>query len=169
VFWVELARTHATWSAGPEAGATPLPPPLPAGTPPRTLLYVEDNPANMALVESLIARRPDLHLLGAADAVLGIEYARVCQPSVILMDINLPGLSGIDAMKVLHADPSTAHIPIVAISANAVPRDIEKGLEAGFFDYLTKPIKVTQFMEVLDAALASSGVPTAPAATGDGK
>ena len=169
VFWVELARTHPTWSAGPEAGVTPLPLPLPAGTPPRTILYVEDNPANMALVENLIARRPDLHLLGAADALLGIEYARVCQPSAILMDINLPGLSGIDAMKLLRADAATAHIPIVAISANAVPRDIEKGLEAGFFDYLTKPIKVTQFMEVLDAALASPRVTQEPSSTGGKK
>ena len=69
------------------------------------------------------------------------------------MDINLPGISGIEAMKILRADPSTAHIPIIALSANAVPRDIEKGLEAGFFNYLTKPIKVNQFMDALDVAL----------------
>jgi len=75
---------------------------------------------------------------------------------VILMDINLPGISGIEAMKILRADPSTAHIPIVALSANAMPRDIQKGLQAGFFNYLTKPIKVNQFMDALDAALKSS-------------
>ena len=80
------------------------------------------------------------------------------------MDINLPGISGIEAMKILRADPATAHIPIIALSANAVPRDIEKGLEAGFFNYLTKPIKVDQFMDALDAALAFSQ--TAPARTG---
>jgi CheY-like chemotaxis protein len=72
---------------------------------------------------------------------------------VILMDINLPGISGIEAMSILRADPSTAHIPIIALSANAVPRDIEKALEAGFFNYLTKPIKVDQFMAALDTAL----------------
>jgi len=72
------------------------------------------------------------------------------------MDINLPGLSGIDAMKILHAGTATAHIPIIALSANAVPRDIERSLEAGFFNYLTKPIKVNQFMDALDAALAAS-------------
>jgi len=72
------------------------------------------------------------------------------------MDINLPGLSGIDAMKILHAGTATAHIPIIALSANAVPRDIERSLEAGFFNYLTKPIKVNQFMDALDAALAVS-------------
>jgi len=69
------------------------------------------------------------------------------------MDINLPGISGIAAMKILRADPSTAHIPTIALSANAVPRDIEKALEAGFFNYLTKPIKVDKFMDALDAAL----------------
>ena len=69
------------------------------------------------------------------------------------MDINLPGISGIEAMRILRADPSTAHIPIIALSANAVPRDIQKGLEAGFFRYLTKPIKVNHFMEALDMAL----------------
>jgi CheY-like chemotaxis protein len=72
------------------------------------------------------------------------------------MDINLPGINGIDAMKILQADPRTAHIPIIALSANAVPRDIEKALEAGFLDYLTKPIKVNLFMNMLDAALKLS-------------
>jgi CheY-like chemotaxis protein len=69
------------------------------------------------------------------------------------MDINLPGISGIEALKILREDPATAHIPVVALSANAMPRDIEKGLEAGFFRYLTKPIKVNEFMETLDVAL----------------
>ena len=103
-----------------------------------------------------IARRPDLRLLSAADGSLGIEYARAYQPEVILMDINLPGISGIEAMKILHADPSTAHIPIIALSAHAVPRDITRGLEAGFFNYLTKPIKVDELLDALDAALTHS-------------
>jgi len=117
------------------------------------LLYVEDNPANLALVEALIARRPDLRLLSAADGDLGIEFARAYQPDLILMDINLPGISGIEAMKILHKDPSTAHIPVIALSANAMPRDIESGMEAGFLTYITKPIQVNQFMDALDAAL----------------
>jgi CheY-like chemotaxis protein len=119
----------------------------------RTLLYVEDNPANLKLVEQLIARRPDIRLLSAVDGNLGIELARDSQPQVILMDINLPGISGIEALKILREDPATAHIPVVALSANAMQRDIEKGLKAGFFWYLTKPIKVKEFMDVLDAAL----------------
>jgi len=119
----------------------------------RTLLYVEDNPANLMLVEDLIARRPDVRLLSAIDGNRGVEIARASRPDVILMDINLPGISGIQALKILRADPATAHIPVVALSANAIPRDIEKGLEAGFFRYLTKPIKVNEFMDALDVAL----------------
>ncbi len=157
VFWFELSLTTAPLLAVQEAEHAALAQPqVPDGTPQRTLLYVEDNPANLELVEQLIARRPDLRLLSAADGNLGIEFARVYQPEVILMDINLPGISGLEAMKILRADPSTAHIPIIALSANAVPHDIEKALEAGFFNYLTKPIKVNQFMDALDAALKIS-------------
>jgi signal transduction histidine kinase/ActR/RegA family two-component response regulator len=124
-----------------------------ASTSPRTLLYVEDDLANLALVEQLIARRSDLKLLTALDAHLGIQLARANQPDVILMDINLPGISGFDALKILRKDPATAHIPVVALTANAVPRDIQKGLEAGFFHYLTKPIKFNEFVDALDVAL----------------
>jgi signal transduction histidine kinase/CheY-like chemotaxis protein len=155
VFWIELGLT-----AGPVLGAEDNRPQshlllsVPAGALPRTVLYVEDNPANLELVEQLVARRPDLRLLSAADGELGIAMARDYRPEVILMDINLPGIGGHDAMKLLHADASTAHIPIIALSANAVPRDIEAALEAGFVSYITKPIKVQQFMEALDLALS---------------
>jgi len=127
-----------------------------AGGPRRTLLYVEDNPANLKLIEQLIARRPTIRLLTAVDGNLGIQLARAHQPDVILMDINLPGISGIEALKVLRDDPATAHIPVVALSANAMPRDVAKGLEAGFFSYLTKPIKVPEFLVALDAALGAA-------------
>jgi PAS domain S-box-containing protein len=129
------------------------------------LLYVEDNPANLALVEQLIARRGDLKLLTAVDAFIGIELAHAYMPDVILMDINLPGMSGFGALQALRRDPLTAHIPVLALSANAVPRDIEKGLEAGFFRYLTKPIRVHEFMDALDLALlhAAEHQPATPA------
>jgi CheY-like chemotaxis protein len=117
-----------------------------------TLLYIEDNPANLALVEQLIERRTDLKLLTAINGHLGIALARAYQPEVILMDINLPGLSGFGALKVLQDDPATSHIPVLALSANAVPRDIQKGIDAGFFRYLTKPINVVEFMDALDLA-----------------
>ncbi len=120
----------------------------------RTLLYVEDNRANMELVNQLIAMRPDMNLLGAEDGRRGIEMARLHLPELILMDINLPGISGIQALKLLRQDPATRHIPVMALSANAMPKDIEKGLEAGFFRYLTKPIKIDEFMQALDQGLA---------------
>ena len=150
-FWVEL-----NGSSAPELvldGVQALHLPRTASSAQRTLLYVEDNPANLALVEQLIARRSELKLLTAIDAHLGMQLARTYQPDVILMDINLPGISGYGALKLLHDDPVTAHIPVMALSANAVPREIEKGLEAGFFRYLTKPIKVLEFMDALDVAL----------------
>ena len=124
--------------------------------PQHTLLYVEDNAANLMLIEDLVARRPDIHLLSARDGIRGIELARKALPDLILMDINLPDISGLQALRILAKDRATSHIPVIALSANAVPSDIEKGLEAGFFRYLTKPIKVAEFMETLDVALKFS-------------
>lgn len=154
VFWVELNLTTERQTIGGAAiAASAAHAQVESDAPSRTLLYVEDNPANLMLVEDLIARRPDIRLLSARDGIRGVEIARTCLPDVILMDINLPGISGIKALKILSEDPTTAHIPVVALSANAIPRDIEKGLDAGFFRYLTKPIKVNEFMETLDVAL----------------
>jgi len=157
VFWVELTLTDAPQLVVQDEALATLPrTDAPLATPLQTLLYVEDNPANLELVEQIIARRSDLRMLGAADASLGIEFARVYLPAVILMDINLPGISGIEAMKILRAEPTTAHIPIIALSANAAPHDILRGTEAGFFNYITKPIRVDQLMDALDAALLFS-------------
>jgi PAS domain S-box-containing protein len=165
VFWVELSLTSAPQLALHETEHAALSHAhLPDGMPQRTLLYVEDNPANLELVEQIVARRADLRLLSAADANLGIEFARAYQPEVILMDINLPGISGVEAMKILRADPLTAHIPIIALSANALAHDIERALAAGFFNYLTKPIKVNAFMDALDVALKFSKTEAARAA-----
>jgi CheY-like chemotaxis protein/anti-sigma regulatory factor (Ser/Thr protein kinase) len=155
VFWVELLST-APLSLPLSARAAmtaAVPAPAPNGMRMRTLLYVEDNPANLKLVERLVDRRPDLRLLSAIDGNRGVELARSCQPDVILMDINLPGISGTEALRILREDKATAHIPVMALSANAMPRDIEKGLEAGFFRYLTKPIKVAEFTDALNLAL----------------
>jgi len=153
VFWFEL-----NWAAAPQLAVDKTEPANPQaqvqhGAPLRTLLYVEDNPANLKLIEQLIARRPDMRLLTAKDGNLGIQIARASRPEVILMDINLPGIGGIEALRILREDPATARIPVVALSANAMPRDIEKGLQAGFFRYLTKPIKVNEFMHTLDETL----------------
>ena len=154
VFWFELSSATAPQVAAELAQPVAAPATkIEHGAPRHSLLYVEDNPANLDLVEQLIARRPDLRLLSATDGNSGIELARREQPEVILMDINLPGISGIQALKILREDPLTAHIPVLAISANAMSTDIRKGMDAGFFGYLTKPIKVSEFMEALNAAL----------------
>ena len=92
-------------------------------------------------------------MISAMDAPLGIKLARAHQPDLVLMDINLPGMSGLEALKVLRRDPLTAHIPVIAVTANALPRDIKLGMEAGFFCYLTKPIKVVEFLAAIDLAL----------------
>ena len=155
VFWVEMLSTEAPETdAGLNEVESQEQPPVPTDGPRRTLLYVEDNPANMRLVEQLIARRPDLEMLTAVNGTLGVEVARTSQPDVILMDINLPGISGTEALKILQQDSATAHIPVVAVSANAMPHDIAAGLEAGFLSYLTKPINFKQFMDTLNEALA---------------
>jgi len=168
VFWIELGQTRAPQLADQDAGGAALPQSqAPEGTALRTVLYVEDNPANLELVEQIIACRADLCMLSAADGSTGIDLARVHLPDVILMDINLPGISGVEAMRALRADPATSHIPIVALSANAVPRDIAKALDAGFFRYITKPIKVSHFMETLDVALKQSQSTLPPAGTTD--
>ena len=161
VFWFELSSVELSSVGAPQVAndkaetetTVAAQAQVKHGAPVRTLLYVEDNPANLKLVEQLIARRSDMRLLNAVNGSLGIQLARENQPQVILMDINLPGISGIEALKILREDPATAHIPVVALSANAMPRDIEKGLQAGFFWYLTKPIKINEFMDVLDVAM----------------
>ena len=164
VFWIELTSTAALQAAVGSTEPRPI-----AGIQVltdvriRTVLYVEDNPANLMLVDSFLARRSDIRLLTARDGSSGVEMARVSRPDVILMDMNLAGISGIEALKILAGDPLTAHIPVIALSANAMPRDIEKGPKAGFFRYLTKPIKVLQFMEALDIALKLPTTATAHA------
>jgi len=151
-----LSDAEPAGASGAEARAVLMQPEVPDGARRRTLLYVEDNPANLNLVEQLVARRPDLSLESACDGPSGIAKARALHPDVILMDINLPGISGVEAMKMLRSDPETTHIPVVALSANAMQRDIQMGLAAGFFRYLTKPIKIDEFMDALDSALASA-------------
>jgi signal transduction histidine kinase/ActR/RegA family two-component response regulator len=153
VFWIELNLTTGQLIADPPEPTAIARAQVHTSAQLYTVLYVEDNPANLMLVEDLMARRPDIRLLTARDGNRGIEIARASRPDVILMDINLPGISGIKAMRILAEDKSTAHIPVVALSANAIPRDIETGLQAGFFRYLTKPIRVVEFMDTLDVAL----------------
>lgn len=152
-FWIELNLAEPPNPAEDTAQNTVL-----ADLPPSdfvlprlyTLLYVEDNLANLNLVEAIIVRRPHIRLLSAPTGARGVEMARELNPHAILMDIDLPGMSGIDALEVLTQDPITALIPVFALSANAMPSDIEEGLQAGFSRYLTKPLKISEFMQMLD-------------------
>jgi PAS domain S-box-containing protein len=165
-FWFELNSVSEPFLCAPEAGAAPHAQPQEPGTArAHTLLYVEDNPANLKLVEQIIARHPGMRLLTAVNGPLGIELARELRPEVILMDINLPGINGFEALRILRSEPLTARIPVIAISANAMPRDIEKGEAAGFFRYLTKPIRVDELMNAVGEALEQAEQRSGSAAT----
>ncbi|MBQ5961388.1 ATP-binding protein [Massilia sp. ZL223] len=156
VFWIELATTAPLASALPEGGqeVRAAAPAAPMEGEPHLLLYVEDNPANLRLVEEIVRFRPDLRLLSAPDGHIGLQLARAHRPEVILMDLNLPGMSGIEVLRQLRTDPETAAIPVIALTANAMPRDIERGIAAGFHRYLTKPIDIDKFTEAIDSTLA---------------
>jgi len=156
LFWIELRAAEPLPSLVDSEAARVLGDSAGQRAPdaPAVVLYVEDNPANLKLVEEIISFRPDLRLLSAPDAHLGIELARAHQPDIVLMDINLPGMSGLDAIRVLRSDSRTQHIPVIALTANAMPRDIEKGVAAGFFRYLVKPINIDEFTEAINSTLA---------------
>jgi protein-histidine pros-kinase len=120
------------------------------------LLYVEDNPANLTLVQEIVKLHLELELLSATDGNTGVKMAREHLPNVILMDMNLPGISGREAQRRLQMDAATRRIPIIALSANAMPTDVQAALEAGFFSYLTKPLDIGEFLQVVGEALEHS-------------
>ena len=113
------------------------------------VLYVEDNPANMRLVEQLLKTFPDIELVGAETAEDGLEMAQKDVPDLVLMDINLPGMNGYEALDELKKIEKTKDVPVVAISANALASDVEKGINAGFSDYITKPINLQAFFTTI--------------------
>ncbi|MDH5612365.1 MAG: response regulator [Gammaproteobacteria bacterium] len=118
-----------------------------------TVLYIEDNPANLRLVAQLLGRRSDIHMLSAAEPLQGLELAAEHKPDLILLDINLPGLNGFEVLKHLRQREATRNKPVIAISANAMPKDVKKGLAAGFDYYITKPIDLGELLQVVDMAL----------------
>jgi CheY-like chemotaxis protein len=154
VFTIELGTTaplgaNASLAAAAEPAAA-----AEEGGAPHLLLYVEDNPANLRLVEEIVRFRPDLRLLAAGDGPHGLSLARAHRPEIILMDLNLPGMSGLEVLAQLQREPDLRAIPVIALTANAMARDIERGIAAGFFRYLTKPIDIDKFNEVIDLTLA---------------
>jgi signal transduction histidine kinase/ActR/RegA family two-component response regulator len=161
VFWIDLACTDADGGATVAAPAVRPAAAVADGSAPArpaTVLYIEDNPANLKLVQEIVRFRSDLRLVSAPDGHFGLSLARSQKPDIILMDLNLPGLSGFEVLAQLRREPETARIPAIAVSANAMRADIERALAAGFVRYLTKPIDIGQFNEAIDGVLAQRTV-----------
>ena len=121
----------------------------------KTVIYVEDNPSNIRLMAQIMAQRKHVRLLTAHTPDLGIELALSRQPDLILLDINLPGLDGYQVLRILRTEERLKSVPIVALSANALPHDIDRGRQAGFADYITKPLQIDYFLQVLDRYLGA--------------
>jgi len=135
---------HATGEAGVERFV---------GEGRRLVLYVEDNPANVAFMNDLLSAFDSIDLLTAPTAEAGVELAHARHPEVIIMDINLPGMSGVEALRALRASPETKDIPLIALTAAASERDRQRGIQAGFYRYITKPVKVDELLDALEALL----------------
>lgn len=158
-FWVELPVRDIKQlpSAAPAIAEALEPSPLREGDGPRyRVLYVEDNPSNIAFMEALISEFERVQLFTAPNAEIGVELARARLPNVVLMDINLPGMSGFDALRTLREWPETQAIPVIALSAAAMERDKRRAEQAGFYRYLTKPVRVDELTEALEELLMTN-------------
>jgi len=163
-FWIELPVPIGTEGVdgtraaddAPAASATPE-------APVHTVLYIEDNPANIKLMQQILLKRPGIKLYTAHLPGLGLELAATHKPDLILLDINMPYMDGYQVLGILKNHPSLSLTPVVALTSNAMPRDMERGLAAGFTDYLTKPLDVPYLMGALDRLLPPrAGAPLTP-------
>jgi signal transduction histidine kinase/CheY-like chemotaxis protein len=148
-FWVEMPTRRPRAPSRPPSPAGHAVAPLAAATR-RLVLYVEDNPANVVFMRDLMTSFENVELITAPSAELGIAAAREHAPDVILLDINLPGMSGLEALKSLRSESSTKDIPVIALTAAASERDRQRGIQTGFFRYLTKPVKVDELVTALE-------------------
>ena len=119
-----------------------------------SLGYLLSNKVNLRLIEGVLAQRPNIRLLSAIAPGLGLELARTHRPVLILLDINLPDMDGYAVMQCLREHAATRDIPVVGISANAMPQDLERGKAAGFAAYLTKPLDIDRLLQVVDGITA---------------
>ncbi|MET0355690.1 MAG: PAS domain-containing protein [Cellvibrio sp.] len=150
-FWIDLPLAH-DWNQQQKEiikSGEYVPTQLTLSTP-KNVLYIEDNPTNIRLLQQFFQRHDCLNLDIAEEPFVGIYKARNEQPDLIILDINLPGMDGFEAMSVLQKDPLTKHIPVIGLSANAMPYDIERGIKSGFFEYLTKPVDMNKLIETLN-------------------
>jgi len=156
-FWVELPLVEAPAGRSEEGVVEDVAPAVagaPSGT--CTVLYIEDNLSNLELIEQLLAHRPGLKLISAMQGRLGLDLAREHQPRLILLDLHLPDVPGDEVLGRLRAEPRTRAIPVVVISADAIPGQAERLRAAGAQDYLTKPIDVPKFLDIVDRALVET-------------
>jgi signal transduction histidine kinase/ActR/RegA family two-component response regulator len=154
-FWIEVPVYQAITGELPvrETTSASVPPPLAADGPRHKIVYVEDNPSNIAFMRELMEDLPQIELITAPNAELGIELIRARLPGVVIMDVNLPGMSGFEAVQRLRSWPETRDIPVIGLSAAALPRDTARAKEIGFYRYLTKPVKVDQLTATLEELL----------------
>ena len=122
----------------------------PAASQQLALLYIEDNPANQRLMEDIVEELDGIHLQSASRAEIGLEMMRSSLPDLVLMDIHLPGMDGYQALEAIRRDAALRHLPVIALSANAMPSDAKKGLKAGFNDYLTKPLEIDRLLSMFE-------------------
>ncbi len=153
-FWVEIpVHREVSQSAASAAAQLAATSPLATGDQRHTVVYVEDNPSNIAFMRDLIDDFPAVELLTAPTAEIGLELVRTHQPACVIMDINLPGMSGFEAVRRLHQWEETRDIPVIGLSAAALAKDIAEAKESGFYRYLTKPVKVDELLSVLEELL----------------
>ena len=155
-FWFELPIAADEMEKVSETGADTAASLKPEALGNHTILYVEDNPANLTLMEELISNFPSLTLLSAPNAEEGLDITRSISPDLIIMDINLPGMDGYQALRELKGNPDTRPIPVIALSASAMPADVKRGIRAGFRSYLTKPIDIGEMVHALESILDES-------------
>jgi CheY-like chemotaxis protein len=151
-FWVELPIHLEAAPARPTTSREPSPTKM-SNIGKRLVLYVEDNPANVVFMQDLFEELEQFELVTISTAELGVEHARASKPALVIMDINLPGMSGFDALTALRRDPETARIPVIALTAAAADRDRKRGLEGGFAEYLTKPIDIDVLIAAIHKAI----------------
>jgi CheY-like chemotaxis protein len=121
-----------------------------------SIVYIEDNPSNIAFMEGVLDELPNVRLTSVPNAELGIEVVRQLRPRVVIMDINLPGMSGYEATRRLREWPETSHIPVIALTAAAMLGDRKRLADAGFHCYLTKPVKVGELLEAIESLLTKT-------------
>jgi CheY-like chemotaxis protein len=156
-FWVDMPTHESGARSGAAQAARDIGSERLATEGRKLVLYVEDNPANVTFMKDLVSTFENIDLVSAPTAEMGVELARRRPPHVIIMDINLPGMSGLDALRALRHIDETRDIPVIALTAAASERDKQRGMQAGFYRYLTKPVRVDELVTALEGLLAGPG------------